>query len=335
MALRGESFTHPDHTRGRAASCTLTPMARGEQFLTEQEKRDLGFGTVLSSRPGLRLLNRDGSFNVRRRTTRWWRRVNSYIGLLTTPWKWFFAYLALGYLVMNLIFAALYKACGPGALVGATDGSFLSAFFFSVETFATIGYGNIAPATLAANIVVTVESLVGLISFALATGIIFARFARPTANIVYSNHAVIAPYRNITAFMFRIINGRENELINLGARLLLTRFEDIDGRRQRRYHYLTLERDNVAFFPLNWTIVHPIDEDSPLWGWDQQRLLESNAEFLILLTGTDETFAQDVHSRSSYHAAEVLWNMRFAPLLPGDGGPATVDMRQFHKVLQA
>lgn len=310
-------------------------MARGEQFLTEQERRDLGFGTVLSSRPGLRLLNRDGTFNVRRRPSRFWGRLTSYVGLLTTPWKWFFAYLAVAYLVINVVFAVLYKACGPGALAGVTDGGLLPAFFFSVHTFATIGYGNVTPATLAANVVVTLESLVGLISFALATGIIFARFARPTANIIYSNRAVIAPYRNVTGFMFRIINGRDNELINLGARLMLTRFEHIDGRRQRRYHYLTLERDNVAFFPLNWTIVHPIDEDSPLWGWDQQRLLESNAEFLILLTGTDETFAQDVHSRSSYAAEEVMWNMRFAPLLPGDGGAATVDMRQFHKILPA
>ena len=310
-------------------------MARGEEFLTEQEKRDLGFGTVMSSRPGLRLLNRDGTFNVSRRPARMLRRLTSYVGLLTTPWKWFFLFLVLAYLVINIFFAALYVACGPGALAGVKQGSLLEAFFFSVHTFSTIGYGNVTPATLAANVVVTLESLAGLISFALATGIIFARFARPTANIIYSDRAVIAPYRNINGFMFRIINGRENELINLGARVMLTRFEDIDGRRQRRYYYLPLERDNVAFFPLNWTIVHPIDQESPLWGWDQQRLLESNAEFLILLTGTDETFAQDVHSRSSYSGEEVLWNMRFAPLLPGDGGPATVDMRQFHKVLRA
>lgn len=307
-------------------------MARGEEFLTEQEKRDLGFGTVLSSRAGLRLLNRDGSFNVRRRAGRPWRRLSSYVGLLTTPWKWFFAFLALAYFLLNAAFALLYLACGPEALSGTTHGQFAGAFFFSVHTFATIGYGNVVPGNLAANVVVTMESLVGLISFALATGLIFARFARPTANIIYSNSAVMAPYRNISAFMFRIINGRDNELINLEARVLLTRFEQIDGRRQRRYYYLPLERDNVAFFPLNWTIVHPVDETSPLWGWDQQRLVESGAEFLILLTGTDETFAQTVHSRSSYSAEEVQWNMRFAPLLPDDRGPGVVDMRQFHKV---
>ena len=310
-------------------------MARGEEFLTEQEKRDLGFGTVLSSRAGLRLLNRDGSFNVRRRPSHFWGRLTSYIGLLTTPWKWFFCFVVMAYLLLNGLFALAYLACGPDALGGQQARGFANAFFFSVHTFATIGYGNVVPANLAANLVVTAESMVGLISFALATGIIFARFARPTANIIYSRRSVIAPYRNISAFMFRIINGRDNELINLDARVLLTRFEDVDGRPQRRYHYLPLERSNVAFFPLNWTIVHPIDDSSPLWGWDQQRLIESNAEFLILLTGTDDTLAQTVHSRSSYSAEEVLWNMRFAPLLSGDRGPAVVDMRQFHRVFPA
>lgn len=307
-------------------------MSDGREFLTEQEKRDLGFGSVVSNRPGLRLLNRNGTFNVRRRDVSWLRRVGSYVGLLTMPWWAFFLFVISAYLLLNALFASLYLLCGPGALAGVEKESFAAAFFFSVHTFATIGYGNVVPASWAANIVVTVESMAGLIGFALATGVIFARFARPTASIVYSNRAVMAPYRGVTAFMFRIINERENELINLQARVILTRFEGEGGNAMRKYYNLPLEREQVAFFPLNWTIVHPIDESSPLWGWDQPGLIAANAEFLILLTGTDETFAQTVHSRSSYSAAELEWGVKFAPLLPGDGGAATVDMSRFHRV---
>ena len=310
-------------------------MAAPHEFLTDQEKRDLGFGAVMSNRPGLRLLNRDGSFNVRRRRNGVRERLHDYVGLLTMPWPAFFAMLVGTYLALNALFAALYLLCGPDALAGGGRASFARAFFFSVHTFATIGYGNIVPATLGANILVTIESMVGLISFALATGIIFSRFARPTAHIIYSRRAIVAPYRGITAFMFRIINGRDNELINLEARVMLTRFEMIDGQPQRRYYTLALERERVAFFPLNWTIVHPIEPSSPLAGWNQEQLLASNAEFLILLTGTDDTVAQTVHSRSSYSAAEVEWGVRFAPLVGGDGGLLTVDMAQFHKILPA
>ena len=307
-------------------------MGATHEFLSEQEKRDLGFGAIMSNQPGLRLLNRDGSFNVRRRRTGLRERLGDYVGLLTTPWPVFFTVLVLAYLALNALFALLYQFCGPDALAGGGSANFARAFFFSVHTFATIGYGNIVPATLAANLLVTLESMVGLISFALATGIIFARFARPTAHIIYSRRAVVAPYRGITAFMFRIINGRDNELINLEARVMLTRFEMVDGRPQRRYHTLALERERVAFFPLNWTIVHPIEASSPLAGWDQQRLLASNAEFLILLTGTDDMLAQTVHSRSSYSAAEVEWGVSFVSLVAADGGQLTVDMDRFHQI---
>src|SRR4029077_3393280 len=148
---------------------------------------------------------------------------------------------------------------------------------FSVHTFATIGYGNIVPAGLAANIVVAVESLVGLLGFALATGLLFARFSRPTAKIVFSDAAAVAPYNGITAFEFRIINSRNNQIIELGARVLLSKFENVDGNRIRKYHQLRLERERVVFFPLSWTIVHPIDEDSPMKGLTQDDLIASDS----------------------------------------------------------
>jgi inward rectifier potassium channel len=210
---------------------------------------------------------------------------------------------------------------------------FMRAFFFSVHTFATIGYGNIVPVGVAANLLVTLESLVGFTSFALVAGLVFARFSRPTAHIIYSRQAVIAPYAGLTAFMFRIMNGRDNELVEVHATITMGRFENAGGIRQRRFYPLDLERRKVAFFPLNWTIVHPIDERSPLWGWDEKMLRESEAEFLILLTAIDDTFAQTVHNRGSYTAEEIVWGAKFLPLVDEsiDGVPS-VRLEQFHDV---
>jgi len=283
----------------------------------EEEGRDLGFGSVVAHESRQRLLNRDGSFNVARRGLSFWTSLSLYHRLLTMSWSKFLALVALSYLIGNLIFAFAYMACGPEALVSSPEvtfkNEFLRAFFFSVETFATIGYGNIIPTGPVVHLVVTIESLVGLLGFALATGLLFARFSRPTAKIIFSQRAIVAPYRDITAFEFRITNARTNQIIELEAKILFAQFEeDEHGKSVRRFYPLSLERDRVVFFPLSWTIVHPVDETSPLYGLTQEDLRRTDAEFLILLTGIDETFSQTVHARSSYKADEVVWNARFA-----------------------
>jgi inward rectifier potassium channel len=273
---------------------------------------DLGFGGVITRRHGYRLINRDGSFNVRVMRSSRLRNLFSYHTMITVPWTHFFAIIAVAYLLLNMLFAAAYLACGPGALLGDPHLSYtLRAFFFSVHTFATIGYGNVAPVDVSANVVVTIESLVGLTGMAVATGLVFARFSRPVPDVRYSNRAVIAPYRDITAFEFRVVNARRNQLLNVEANVTFSRFEGDGPARQRKFYQLKLERRGIAFFPLNWTVVHPIDEASPLWGWDKQMLLESEAEFAILLTGVDESFSQTVHSRSSYTADEVDFGYKF------------------------
>lgn len=298
-----------------------------------QETRDLGFGSVLSQEKNLRLLNRDGTFNVFRKRKSTWASLFTYHGLLSMPVPLFVSIVAVLYVVLNAIFAIGYLLCGPHALQGMpAQHRFLQAFFFSIHTFATIGYGNVAPVSVAANLIVTLESIVGLLSFAISTGLIYARFARPTSHIIYSHKAVIAPYRGTTAFEFRIINGRRDQLINLEAVVILTRFEDKKGVPERQYYNLSLERTNVAFFPLAWTIVHPINESSPLFGWNQDMLLQSRAEFLILIAGTDEVFAQVVHSRSSYTAPEIAWGYQFAKLFQHDDGTPTIDLKKFHAV---
>jgi inward rectifier potassium channel len=300
--------------------------------LPSEKERDLGFGSSLSRRANFRLLNRDGSFNVRRHEGSVWSSLYSYNALVFMPaWK-FFMVVMIWYTLLNALFAGGYLLCGPQALQGdAGVPDFMRAFFFSVHTFATIGYGNIVPVGVAANLVVTLESLVGLTSFALVAGLVFARFSRPTAHIIYSQQGVIAPYGGSTAFMFRIMNGRDNELVEVQATITLGRFENNGGLRQRKFYPLELERRKVAFFPLNWTIVHAIDDKSPLWGWDEKMLLESESEFLILLTAIDDTFAQTVHNRGSYTAAEIVWGAKFVPLVDETAeGEPSVRIERFH-----
>jgi inward rectifier potassium channel len=304
----------------------------------EDENRDLGFGAVVAGESRQRLLNRDGSFNVTREGLGLWASLSLYHSLLTMRWWKFLTVVTLSYLLTNIAFATGYMMCGVDALENSVNANlgngFARAFFFSVETFATIGYGNIAPVGLAPNILMTLESLFGLLGFALATGLLFARFSRPTAQIIFSKTAIMAPYRDVTAFEFRITNARRNQIIELEAKVLFARFEDEGGRNVRRFYPLALERERVTFFPLSWTIVHPIDEASPIYGLTRADMLGSNAEFLILLTGIDETFSQTVHTRSSYRADEVVWNAKFRDVFNrrADAETLTIDVRRLHLI---
>lgn len=304
--------------------------------VNEQDLRDLGFGSVVSRESKARLVNRDGSFNVERSGLPFWQHVSPYQLMLTIPWWQFFAVATGAYLLTNTLFAWAYLACGPTSLgtvyAGLEKHTFLRAFFFSVQTISTIGYGQVFPIGVAANALVTLETLSGLISFAIVTGLIFARVSRPTAKLLFSSHALVAPYRGITAFEFRVANARHGELIDVSARVLLTKFEDVDGVRTRRYYPLGLERERVNFLPLTWTVVHPIDENSPMYGETPETLRESQAEFIALLRGFDETVAATVHQRTSYTPHEILWGARFENaflLAQTKGSKVTFDMRKF------
>ena len=302
----------------------------------EDPSSDLGFGRVLSQQRALRLLNRDGSFNVQTRG----RGVNAFLGysnLVSTTWGRFFLFVAASYLTLNGVFAVGYVLCGPNGLVNTLDtgiySPFLRAFFFSIHTSATIGYGSMVPVGLATNTLVALESVVSLLGLAVVTGLVFARFSRPVADILFSRTAVMSWIGNFRAFQFRIINTRNNQLIDLHCRLLISRFEpNASGISVRRYYPLPLERESVVFFPLSWTVVHIIDEKSPLYGVTEEELCGSGAEFLILLTGMDETFSQVVNARSSYRANEIVWDVKFRDIFLYDpaGRTAGVDIDRFH-----
>lgn len=305
-----------------------------EPIFNPNESRDLGLGSVVTSESRERFLNRDGSFNVRRVGLPFFSSVNFYHLLLTISWRRFLGFAAAFYLGINIIFAALFLLCGVEAIADTSTqpmpAGFWRAFFFSVETFATIGYGTIHPNGYAANLLMTIEAFASIIAQALVTGLLFARFARPTAAVEFSKTAVIAPYRGVTALMFRLVNKRSNQLIEVKATVLFARFVEENESHARRFDALELERPQVIFMPLAWTVVHPITETSPLFGMTAEDLRKSDAEIVILLTANDETFAQTVHTRSSYKPHEIEWNAKFSDIYVRDEElqHVTIDVRK-------
>ncbi len=293
--------------------------------------RDLGFGSSLLDRERSRLLNRDGTFSVVRLGLPWWKSINLYHSLVTCSWWTFYGLLAGGYLGVNLVFALGYLACGPDALAGAVstspEGRFFDAFFFSVQTLATIGYGAVSPRGLAANAMVAVEALLGMLGVALATGISFARLSRPRARIRFAEKAVVAPYRDGAGFMFRVANESSSQLLEVEATVVLSHLvAGPAGKKERRFAPLALERARVMFFPLHWTVVHPIEPGSPFFGLDAEELSRADAEVFILMTAFDEATSQTVRTRMSYKAEEIAFGVRYADIFVESRGTPTIDM---------
>lgn len=303
----------------------------------KEDSNDLGFGSRLSQQHVNRMMNRDGSFNVDRDGLSVVRSMSLYHWLITISWTKFILLTLVFYMSVNVVFGWAYYAAGPDALNGTESTTFTehywNCFFFSVETFATIGYGALNPRNPAANILMTVESFFGFVSVAMITGLLFARFARPNAKILYSDNAVVAPFKEGKALMVRIINQRSSQLINIEAQIIFSLMKERHGKRIRQYHSLPLDRQKVTFFPLHWTIVHEIDEKSPLHGMDEESLKDAETEMFVLISATDETYSQTVHSRSSYRFNEIVWNARFKDIfIPGANGKAIgVNMERIHE----
>jgi inward rectifier potassium channel len=306
------------------------------KLLEKDANKDLGLGSRVAQQSRERFLNRDGTYNVSRTGLPFFRSLNLYHYLLTMPWSVFFLLIVAFYFGVNILFAFGYFLCGPDALHGshavtAAD-HLVEDFFFSVQTLATIGYGGLSPSGLTANILVTFQALAGGLGFALATGLLFARFSRPSAKIMFSEKAIIAPYKDMAAFEFRIVNANSNELVDVNATVSLSRIEEHQGKRVRRFYGLSLERDQVRFFPLHWVIVHPIDAQSPLYGVTHEELEKSDAEFLVLLTATDDTSSQTVHARSSYKHDELVWGAKFSDIFTTETDRIGIDVRKLNDI---
>lgn len=278
-----------------------------------------------------RLVNTKGGFNVIRlgETSSRWRDL--YHLLLTLSWPSFFGLLALLYGLANIFFALLY-ALDPNGIANARPGSLVDAFFFSVQTMASIGYGAMYPQTLYTHVIVTIESLVGLLGLAMGTGLMFSRFSRPTAKVLFSRVAVIAPFEGQPTLMFRVANQRRNQILEAQINVTLVRNQvDAQGRFMRRFYDLKLVRSRTPIFALTWMAMHPIDEESPLYQLTPADYDEAELEIIVTLTGLDETFAQTIHARHSYIPSEILWERRFVDILAKTAdGRRTVDYSHFH-----
>ncbi|MEP7351589.1 MAG: ion channel [Acidobacteriota bacterium] len=264
----------------------------------------------------LRSVNKDGSFNIRRRHSAF--AGDFYTRLVAVGWSRFLVTVAGAYMAVNLLFATIYTALGPNTLRASDSelglSQFTTAFFFSVHTLTTVGYGDLYPLGFWPNTVAAIEAALGLMGFALATGLLYARFSRPTARLRFSRQALMAPFNTGTSLQFRIANERANVLMEVSADvMLMTVVQGEDGQLKRQFQELKLERDGIFFLALTWTLVHPIDETSPLWGKAATDLEALQAELIILIRSFDDSFSQVVHSRHSYVWKEIQWSARFAP----------------------
>ena len=237
------------------------------------------------------------------------------------------------YLGVNAAFAILYLL-QAGAINGARQGSFSDAFFFSVQTMGTIGYGVLSPATLYANVLVTCESMLGMVTVAVVTGLVFARISIPTAKIRFGRYAVVSPFQGIPALQFRIANERRNKILQAEVTATLLRFETTaEGVLMRRFYDLELVRSKSPVFELTFSLMHVITSSSPLANSTAQSLEAEQAELVITVAGLDETMGQTIHARYSYQWDEVLWNHRFADIFArADRFVTALDMDRFNDV---
>ena len=274
-----------------------------------------------------RILNKSGSFNVHRaRKATPFAVRDLYHRLIGQSWPRFIAGIFSAYLFVNIVFALAYSAFGPQGLSGfdvngpgqAGDGlPFLAhAFFFSVQTLATIGYGKITPVGWGPNLLVTLEALIGLLGFAVVTGLVFSRFARPTARVAFSEKAVIHKIDGIPSLLFRMANVRLNQVVQAQVKVTLLIYETTqEGSRYREFYRLELERDESPLFAATWLVVHPITEKSPLYGKSPEQLEAAGAEILVTVSGLDDTLQAPIHARSSYIPTEFGWDEEFEDMI--------------------
>ncbi|MEZ2229287.1 MULTISPECIES: ion channel [unclassified Microcoleus] len=282
-----------------------------------------------------RLVSRKGQFtlNVVRLGLPRLHFADLYHGLLTLSWPRFFILISLLYVLTNSLFALAYLA-GGNCIANARPGSFQDAFYFSVQTMATIGYGSMYPRNDYANTIVAIQAFFALWGVAMVTGLAFSRFSKPTARVIFSRIAVIAPFNGVQTLMYRTANQRFNQILEAQQRATLIRDEvTSDGDYMRRFYDLTLVRSQSPIFALTWTVMHIIDENSPLYKLSAKDLSEQQAEIVITLTGIDETVSQTIHTRHSFVASEILWNMKFVDIISRTPeGKRVVDYTRFHDV---
>ena len=282
-----------------------------------------------------RFVTRDGHVNVERQGLEGRRPARDwYHRLLTLTWAQTILFITCIYLLLNSLFAMLYLL-DPNDVSNLHNNNFADAFFFSVQTLSTVGYGWMVPKTFYANCVVTVECLTGMASIGLITGLLFSRFSRPTARVMFSHFAVISAYEGLPTFIFRAANKRGNQLLQAEIRVTLARNETtLEGEPLRRFYDLKLVRERTSFFSLTWMVRHQIDVDSPLYASTPESLELSETEIIVLLSGIDDVFRQTVHGRFAYNHEEIKCGYRFVDMFSRDGqNRPIINYANFNEIL--
>lgn len=292
--------------------------------------KNTGFGEQ-ASQQGERFINKDGSFNVRKKGLGFFGQLSYYHELITMSWPNFLLVVFVAYVILNLFYAGLYWVIGIDQLTGlegaTTLEQFIETFYFSTQTFTTVGYGKISPVGGWAGFVAAVESLNGLMAFALITGLVYGRFARPVEKIIFSEKALIAPYRGGRGLMFRIVNARKNQLTEVEVQVIASMTDHERGNGMRKFYPLDLEINRINMFALSWTVVHPLSQDSPFFEMDQKALERSDVEVMILIKAFDDTSSQMIHVRSSYKYHDMVVGAKFVNMFDGvEGGMTTIDV---------
>ena len=277
--------------------------------------QELGFGNRSYSRT-TRLIKEGGTFNVEKEGGRFWESMDVYHELISIKWSRFFLILSVIFLIANLLFAWLYYLSGPGSIGGDISENawerFLKAFYFSTQTMTTVGFGRLNPRSDAVSTLAAIESFVGLLGFALATGLMYARFSRPRKRLIYSENALIAPYQDINALMFRFVHSGKNQLIEAEVQLVASMWDEAENRRV--FQPLKLERSSISFFSTSWTVVHPLSEDSPLYGLSASDFDQQQVEIIVMFKAFDDTYARHIYDRTSYTEKEILFGKKFVSI---------------------
>jgi inward rectifier potassium channel len=280
-----------------------------------------------------RTISSEGNYNVQRIHSNSLGNFHLYYWLITTTWRKYWISVFLFYFFANVVFALIYFLLGVENLNGIKGDTaidhLLYCFFFSTQSFTTVGYGGIYPISKAASSIAAIEAFIGITTFAIVTGTLYGRFSKATSKIKYSNNLIVAPYKTSKALMFMIANEQATNLIELEAKVNYSWIEKDGNESLRRFDILKLEVEKINMFPTSWTIVHHINETSVLFGKTLKEIQQSEAEILVMIKGFDETYSQTIYSKHSYTGDEMVWGAKFTrPFYINENGKLTLDLNK-------
>tara|TARA_B100000809_G_scaffold260974_1_gene308914 strand:+ start:1558 stop:2484 length:927 start_codon:yes stop_codon:yes gene_type:complete len=279
-----------------------------------REVRSTGFGSNVKNESE-RLISKSGKFNIKKEGLTFFEQFNLFHSLITMSAIPFFICLMIGFFLINLFFTGAYLLIGLENLEGTSvNNDFFDAFYFSAQTLTTVGYGGLYPTGKVISLIASLEAFIGLLGFAVSTGLLYGRFSKPKPKIMFSKNALLSPYQDIKGLMVRVANPKKNQLINISAKMMYSQIEETEGNKTRKFYPLDLEIDQINLFVTSWTIVHPINTESPLYNLSHKDIKERKGELILLLSAYDESYSQNLHARTSYKPEEIIKNAKFIPV---------------------